>query len=90
MDAKITLCFNEAVINKAKKFAEVNNISLSRLIEFLLQKITSSHYHQWRSFQFQIGFSKLLKAKPSTKHERKEHVEHQRKNFITQENKGFP
>ena len=50
MDAKITLSFNEAVINKAKKFAEANNISLSRMIEFLLQKITSSHYQSLEEF----------------------------------------
>jgi len=50
MDAKVTLSFNEAVINKAKKFAEANNISLSRMIEFLLQKITSSHYQSMEDF----------------------------------------
>lgn len=50
MDAKITLSFNEAVISKAKKFAEANNISLSRMIEFLLQKITSSHYQSMEDF----------------------------------------
>jgi hypothetical protein len=50
MDAKVTLSFNEAVINKAKKFAEENNISLSRMIEFLLQKITSSHYQSMEEF----------------------------------------
>jgi hypothetical protein len=44
MDAKITLSFNEAVIEKAKKFAEANNISLSRLTEIIYQKITSSNY----------------------------------------------
>lgn len=44
MDAKITLSFNEDVIRKAKKFADKNNISLSRLAEFLLSKVTSSSY----------------------------------------------
>ncbi len=44
MDAKITLSFNESVIQKAKKFADANNISLSRLTEFLLNKVTSSSY----------------------------------------------
>ena len=50
MDAKITLSFNEAVINKAKNYASENNISLSRLIEFLLQKITSSGYQSLEDF----------------------------------------
>ncbi len=44
MDAKITLSFNKSVIEKAKKYAEENNISLSRLTEFLLTKITSKKY----------------------------------------------
>ena len=44
MDAKITLSFDESVIKKAKNYAENNNISLSRLIEFLLSKVTSNTY----------------------------------------------
>lgn len=44
MDAKITLSFDQAVIDKAKQFADTNNISLSRLTEFLYTKITSGHY----------------------------------------------
>lgn len=46
MDAKITLSFNQGIISKAKKFADTNNISLSRLTEFLYSKITSGHYQQ--------------------------------------------
>jgi hypothetical protein len=44
VDSKITLSFDEGVIRKAKKFAEDNNISLSRLTEMLLRKVTSSNY----------------------------------------------
>ena len=44
MDAKITLSFNKTVIDKAKDFADENNISLSRLTEFLLSKVVSGHY----------------------------------------------
>ena len=44
MDAKITLSFDESVIKKAKRYVENNNISLSRLTEFLLQKVTSNNY----------------------------------------------
>lgn len=44
MDAKITLSFREDVIEKAKKFAESNNISLSRLTEVIYEKITSGNY----------------------------------------------
>ena len=44
MDAKITLSFDESVIIKAKRYADENNISLSRLTEFLLRKVTSGNY----------------------------------------------
>jgi antitoxin component of RelBE/YafQ-DinJ toxin-antitoxin module len=50
MDNKITLSFDEDVISKAKQYAENNNISLSRLTEFLLQKITSNHYQSLEDF----------------------------------------
>jgi len=42
MDVKVTLSFDEQVIAQAKEFAAANNISLSRLTEFLLIKATSS------------------------------------------------
>lgn len=44
MDAKITLSFDETVIARAKKYADANNISLSRLMEFMLDKLTSKNY----------------------------------------------
>ena len=45
MDAKITMSFNQEVIASAKDFAYANGISLSRLTEILLRKITTSGYH---------------------------------------------
>lgn len=42
MDNKITLIFDQEVIAKAKAFAESQGISLSRLTEYLFDKITSS------------------------------------------------
>jgi antitoxin component of RelBE/YafQ-DinJ toxin-antitoxin module len=50
MDAKVTLSFDESVIEKAKRFAEENNISLSRLTEFLLRKVTSNNYQSLEDF----------------------------------------
>ncbi|MDB5191898.1 MAG: hypothetical protein JWQ96_1461 [Segetibacter sp.] len=50
MDAKITLSFDEAVIKKAKRYAQEQNISLSRMIEFLLKKITTSQYNSLEEF----------------------------------------
>ena len=44
MDAKITLSFNKSVIKSAKEYADKNNVSLSRLTEFLLSKVTSGSY----------------------------------------------
>ena len=44
MDAKVTLRFDEAVVNRAKRYAEKNNISLSRLVEFLLQQTVSGQH----------------------------------------------
>jgi hypothetical protein len=44
MDCKVTLSFDEHVIRRAKKYAADNHISLSRLIEYLLNKATSSDY----------------------------------------------
>ena len=38
------------MISKAKKYAESNNISLSRLIEFLLKKVTSTNYTSLEDF----------------------------------------
>jgi hypothetical protein len=44
MDAKLTLHFDGEVIEKAKQYASANNISLSRLTEFLYRQITSGNY----------------------------------------------
>ncbi len=50
MDSKITLSFDESVIQKAKKYAARNNISLSRLTEFLLKKVTAGNYESLEDF----------------------------------------
>ena len=44
MDAKITLSFDKEVARKAKEYAASQNISLSRLVEFLLHKTTTGQY----------------------------------------------
>lgn len=46
MDAKITLSFDNETIARAKKFADANNVSLSRLTEFLYSKMTQEKYRQ--------------------------------------------
>jgi len=44
MDAKITLSFDASIIDKAKEFAYKNNMSLSRLTEFLYSQLTHTNY----------------------------------------------
>lgn len=51
MDVKVTLSFDESVIEKAKRFADKNNMSLSRLTEFLYEKITSGNYSSLEDFK---------------------------------------
>jgi antitoxin component of RelBE/YafQ-DinJ toxin-antitoxin module len=44
MDTKVTLSFDKEVITRAKAYAQEHNMSLSRLIEFLLRKVTSQQH----------------------------------------------
>lgn len=50
MDQKITLSFNRDVILDAKAYAARMNISLSRLIEYLLSRITSDDFQSLEQF----------------------------------------
>ena len=62
MDAKITLSFNESVAVKAKKYAERNNVSLSRLVEFLLDKVTSTGYASFEEFPVSDWVSQIAEG----------------------------
>ena len=62
MDNKITLSFDESIISKAKKYAENNNISLSRLIEFLLKKVTSNNYTSLEDFPISEWVSQVAEG----------------------------
>lgn len=44
MDAKVTLSFDHGIAEQAKAFAASHNISLSRLVEFMLTKATEKRY----------------------------------------------
>lgn len=50
MDAKITLSFNAQIISNAKQYAEAQGISLSRLTEILLRKLTTGGYKTIEDF----------------------------------------
>ena len=62
MDAKITLSFDEDVISKGKRYAEKNNISLSRLVEYLLRKTTSSSYDSLEDFPISEWVSQVAEG----------------------------
>lgn len=62
MDNKITLSFNATVITKAKEYAHANNISVSRLVEFLLQKITTSGYHSLEDYPISDWVSQVAEG----------------------------
>jgi hypothetical protein len=86
MDAKITLSFDEDIIIRAKQFAEDNNISLSRLTEFLLNKVTSATYRSlddlpvsdWVGMVCE-GEVEYLRTPPSRKNLKEEYFESKRK-----------
>jgi hypothetical protein len=63
MDAKITLSFDQRVIEKAKRYAESQNISLSRLMEFLLDRITSQQYPSFEDFPVADWVNQLAEGK---------------------------
>ena len=64
MDAKITLSFDERVIERAKKYAESQNISLSRLMELVLDKITSNQYKSLEDFPIADWVNQLAEGAP--------------------------
>ena len=63
MDAKITLSFDKEVIVKAKKFADDQNISLSRMMEFLLRQITSGNYSNLENLPVSDWVNQLAEGK---------------------------
>ncbi len=65
MDAKITLSFNGAVADKAKRYAQKNKVSLSRLVEFLLDKVTSTGYASFEEFPVSDWVSQVAEGAAS-------------------------
>jgi hypothetical protein len=70
MDTKITLSFDADIIEKAKKFAEANNISLSRLTEFLYRNITQKNYRSLEDLPLADWISQVAEGQATyvTKH----------------------
>ncbi|MFZ2907298.1 MAG: DUF6364 family protein [Cyclobacteriaceae bacterium] len=63
MDAKITLSFDEQIIAKAKRFADSQNISLSRLTEMLYSKIVSGGYTNLEELPISDWVNELAEGK---------------------------
>jgi len=68
MDTKVTLHFNKDVIENAKKFAAENNISLSRLTEFLYKKITTGGYKSLEDFPISDWVNQVAEGEAVYKH----------------------
>ncbi len=77
MDAKITLSFEKEVIEKAKRYAESQNISLSRLTEYLFRQITTGQYQSLEEWPIADWISQVsegaavYRTKPRSKKELK-------------------
>ena len=68
MDTKVTLHFDKDVIESAKQFAAENNISLSRLTEFLYKKITSETYRNLEEFPISDWVNQVAEGEATYKH----------------------
>ena len=64
MDTKLTLHFDQEVIVKAKAFAAANNISLSRLTEFIYRSITSGDYKSLEELPIADWVSRVAEGEP--------------------------
>ena len=73
METKLTLHFNQEVIERAKEFAAANNISLSRLTEFLYRQIISGNYKTIEDFPVSEWVNQVAEGEATYKrHSRKE------------------
>ncbi|MDP2385862.1 MAG: DUF6364 family protein [Bacteroidota bacterium] len=67
MDAKITLSFDQAIIERAKKYAEAQNMSLSRMMELILDKITTKQYDSLEDFPISDWVNTIAEGKAEYK-----------------------
>jgi len=67
MDAKITLSFDRAIIERAKKYAEAQNMSLSRMMELILDKITTKQYDSLEDFPISDWVNVIAEGKAEYK-----------------------
>ncbi len=89
MDNKITLSFDENGINRGKKYAEKNNISLSRLIEFLLKKVTSDNYSSLEDFPISDWVHQVAEGDAVSKQKQKDQGKRPKMNFLNPGNENL-
>ncbi len=82
MDTKLTLSFDAAVAEKAKAFAEANNISLSRLVEFMLSKVTDERYRSLDELPVSDWVNAVAEAEGEVKYIRKNAAESVKKEYL--------
>ena len=66
MDAKVTLRFDAKIIKHAKQYAESQGISLSRLTEILLRKLTRGGYRNIENFPVDGWVAWFRRVRPNT------------------------
>jgi hypothetical protein len=71
MDNKVTLSFDQEVIRRAKEYAASQHISLSRLVEFLLRRITTGEYRSLEDFPIADWINQVAEGPAEYKTERK-------------------
>lgn len=81
MDTKLTLSFDKNVIEKAKKYAEEQNISLSRLIEHLLTQVTTKQYKSLEDFPISDWVNMVAEGEVEYKRIPKPYAKSSRKNL---------
>jgi hypothetical protein len=71
VDTKITLSFDAAVIETARSYAESKNMSLSRLTEYLLRKVTDTNFETLEALPIADWVKEMVACEPVYLHKSK-------------------
>ena len=75
MDAKLTLKLDKEIIERAKKYAQAKNTSLSKLIENILSKVTDKTSFQEETTPLVEDLSGILSLDSDHKEDYREYLE---------------
>lgn len=75
MDAKLTLKLDKEIIERAKKYAQDKNTSLSKLIENILSKVTDKTSFQAETTPLVDGLSGILSLDSNHKEDYRDYLE---------------